>query len=137
MCGPGARSTGDVSVAAALRPDDRAGLRGIGRESRTIALGVQHSACWHYGDGTLQSLDREQLIYDAVAAIRDFHPDIVFSFGPDGGYGHPDHIVMCQVAEEAVRRAGDPTQFPEQVAAGLAPHQPWRYFDGATAMPAR
>lgn len=94
----------------------------------SVRLGVQHSVCWAYGDGTLQSLDREQLIRDAVAAIRDFRPDIVFSFGPDGGYGHPDHIVMCQVAAEAVRRAGDPTQFPEQLAAGLAPHQPWHYY---------
>jgi LmbE family N-acetylglucosaminyl deacetylase len=91
-------------------------------------LGVQHSVCWDYGDGTLQSLDREQLIRDAVAAIRSFRPDIVFSFGADGGYGHPDHIVMYQVAAEAVRRAGDPTQFPEQLATGLAPHQPWRYY---------
>ena len=91
-------------------------------------LGVQQTVCWDYGDGTLQTLDRELLIRDAVAAIRDFRPDIVLSFGPDGGYGHPDHIVMCEVAAEAVRRAGDPTQFPEQVAAGLAPHQPWRYY---------
>jgi LmbE family N-acetylglucosaminyl deacetylase len=91
-------------------------------------LGVRHSLCWDYADGMLQSLERELLIRDAVAAIRDFRPDIVFSFGPDGGYGHPDHIVMCQVAAEAVRRAGDPAQFPEQVAAGLAPHQPWRYY---------
>jgi LmbE family N-acetylglucosaminyl deacetylase len=91
-------------------------------------LGVQHSVCWDYGDGTLQNVDREQLIYDAVATIRDFRPDIVLSFGPDGGYGHPDHIVMCLVAAEAVRRAGDPTQFPEQIAAGLALHQPWRYY---------
>jgi LmbE family N-acetylglucosaminyl deacetylase len=91
-------------------------------------LGVQHSVCWEYGDGMLQSMDRERLISDAVAAIRDFRPDIVLSFGPDGGYGHPDHIVMHQVAAEAVRRAGDPTQFPAQIVAGLTPHQPWRYY---------
>ncbi|HEX5690034.1 MAG TPA: PIG-L family deacetylase [Roseiflexaceae bacterium] len=94
-------------------------------------LGVQHALCWDYDDGTLQTLDSELLIRDAVAAIRDFRPDIVLSFGPDGGYGHPDHIVMCQVAAEAVRRAGDPTQFPEQLAAGLAPHQPWRYYQSS------
>lgn len=93
-------------------------------------LGVQHALCWDYGDGTLQGLDREPLIRDAVAAIRAFRPDIVFSFGPDGGYGHPDHIVMCEVAAEAVRRSGDPAQFPEQLAAGLAPHEPSRYYQG-------
>ncbi len=91
-------------------------------------LGVQHSICWDYGDGMLQSLDREPLIGDAVAAIRSFRPDIVLSFGPDGGYGHPDHVVMCWVAAEAMLRAGAPTQFPEQVAAGLAPHQPSHYY---------
>lgn len=42
----------------------------------SACLGVQHSICWDYGDGTLQNLDREQLIYDAVATIRDFCPDI-------------------------------------------------------------
>ena len=105
---------------------------GIVREQElhlsSARLGVQHSLCWDYGDGTLRSLDPEQLVRDAVAAIRGFRPDIVLSFGPDGGYGHPDHIVMCLVTSEAVRRAADPTQFPEQVAAGLAPHQPWRYY---------
>lgn len=87
-------------------------------------MGVQHSICWNYGDGVLQYVDREVLIRDAVAAIRDFRPDIVFSFGPDGGYGHPDHIVMSDVAAEAVRRAGDPTVFPDHIAAGLVPYQP-------------
>lgn len=94
----------------------------------SACLGVQHSVCWDYGDGTLQNLDREQLVGDAVAAIRSFRPDIVLSFGPDGGYGHPDHVVMCLVAAEAMRRAGDPTQFPEQITAGLVPHQPSRYY---------
>src|SRR5689334_11723682 len=41
-------------------------------------LGVQHAICWDYGDGTLQALDPELLIRDAVATIRDFRPDIVF-----------------------------------------------------------
>jgi LmbE family N-acetylglucosaminyl deacetylase len=91
-------------------------------------LGVRHAICWDYGDGTLDQLDRQVLVRDIVRVIREFQPDIVLAFGPDGGYGHPDHIVTSFATTEAVRRAGDPDAFPDQIAAGLTPHQPGRYY---------
>lgn len=91
-------------------------------------LGVRHSICWGYGDGTLDQLDQNVLVRDVVRIIREFRPDIVLAFGPDGGYGHPDHIAMSLATTEAVRRADDPDAFPEQLAAGLTPHQPGRYY---------
>src|SRR5215211_7951968 len=33
-------------------------------------LGVEHSVCWDYGDGTLKDLDPEVLVRDVVAVIR-------------------------------------------------------------------
>jgi LmbE family N-acetylglucosaminyl deacetylase len=91
-------------------------------------LGIQHSVCWDYGDGTLRDLDPEALVRDVVAAMRSFRPDVVVSFGPDGGYGHPDHVAISAVTTEAFRQAGDGGQFPEQIASGLAPHQPARLY---------
>jgi LmbE family N-acetylglucosaminyl deacetylase len=55
-------------------------------------LGVQHALCLEYGDGTLQHVDGEELTGRVVEIIRRFRPDVVLTFGPDGGYGHPDHI---------------------------------------------
>ncbi|HUS13792.1 MAG TPA: PIG-L family deacetylase [Chloroflexia bacterium] len=91
-------------------------------------LGVQHSVCWDYGDGMLQELDPELLVGDVVRTIRSFRPDVVMAFGPDGGYGHPDHITMSLVTTDAVRRAADAAEFREQIAGGLHPHQPGRYY---------
>jgi LmbE family N-acetylglucosaminyl deacetylase len=33
----------------------------------------------------------------------------VLTFGPDGAYGHPDHVAISQLATTAVARAADPT----------------------------
>jgi LmbE family N-acetylglucosaminyl deacetylase len=57
-------------------------------------LGVQHVVCLDHGDGMLKEVDQEVLIGQVVEIIRSFCPDIVITFGPDGGYGHPDHIAI-------------------------------------------
>ena len=43
-----------------------------------------------------------------VQLIREFRPDVVVSFGPDGGYGHPDHIAISAAATAACQQAGTP-----------------------------
>ncbi len=91
-------------------------------------LGIQHSICLDYGDGTLQEQAPEILIGHITEIIRSFRPDVVLTFGPDGGYGHPDHVTISKVTTVACKRAGDATQFSEQLAAGLAPHQPAQLY---------
>lgn len=53
----------------------------------------------------------------AVEVVRAVRPQVVVTYDPDGGYGHPDHIMAHRVATAAAERAGDPG-YP---AAG----QPW------------
>jgi LmbE family N-acetylglucosaminyl deacetylase len=48
----------------------------------------------------------------------------VITFGPDGAYGHPDHIAIGAATTAACSLAGDPAAFPEQIDEGLAPHTP-------------
>jgi LmbE family N-acetylglucosaminyl deacetylase len=76
----------------------------------------------------LQEVEQEVLIGQVVELIRSFRPDIVITFGPDGGYGHPDHIAISTATTAACQRSGDSTQFPEHLAAGLAPHRPARLY---------
>ena len=91
-------------------------------------LGVAHVRCWDYLDGGLAEADFHGLVGQVVEVIREFRPDLVVSFGPDGGYRHPDHIAISAAATAACRQAGDPASYPGQLAAGLAPHQPDRLY---------
>ena len=91
-------------------------------------LGIEHARCLDYADGTLKDVDQEVLIKDIVELLRSFRPDIVITFGTDGGYGHPDHIAISAATTAACLRSGDSHQFPEQVAAGLAPHYPEQLY---------
>jgi LmbE family N-acetylglucosaminyl deacetylase len=91
-------------------------------------LGVQHVVCMDYVDGTLKAVDQEELIGHVTEIIRTFRPDVVITFGPDGGYGHPDHIAISTATTAACLRSGDSTQFPKQIATGLAPYRPARLY---------
>ncbi|HUS17148.1 MAG TPA: PIG-L family deacetylase [Chloroflexia bacterium] len=66
-----------------------------------------------------------------VALIRALRPQVVLTFGPYGGYGHPDHIRIHEVTLAAFRQAADATCYPEQVAAGLAPWRPRKLYYSA------
>jgi LmbE family N-acetylglucosaminyl deacetylase len=91
-------------------------------------LGVQHVRCLDYGDGMLQDIPQEQLVRHVTALIREFQPDIVFTFDDTGAYGHPDHIVISRVTTSACRQSGDPEAFADQIAFGLLPHSPARLY---------
>ena len=69
------------------------------------ALGVQHMVCWNYPDGSLTTANQDHLVADIVAVIQDFRPDVILTFGHDGGYGHPDHIAISYATERAVMLA--------------------------------
>ena len=70
-----------------------------------------------------------------VAHIRRERPDVVITHDETGGYGHPDHIAVHHHTKAAFAAAGDPDQYPEQLAAGLVPHQPKKFY--YTAIPRR
>lgn len=70
-------------------------------ENSCKVMGVQEAECWDYGDGTLQQTDQVELIVKIEQAIRTFKPDIVITFGPDGGYGHPDHVAVSEATTVA------------------------------------
>ena len=91
-------------------------------------LGVQHALCLDYVDGTLSSVDAEVLTGQVAKIIRSFRPDVVITFGPDGGYGHPDHMAISAATTSACQRSGQIDQFPAQLAAGLPAHQPSHLF---------
>jgi LmbE family N-acetylglucosaminyl deacetylase len=68
-------------------------------------------------DGELDQVDQYDIVERIVAEIRRVRPAVVVTFGPDGVYGHPDHIAISQLTTTAVICAaypgfGDPTGAP-------------------------
>jgi LmbE family N-acetylglucosaminyl deacetylase len=49
--------------------------------------------------------DPEEVVSRIVALFREFRPEVVVTFGPDGGYGHPDHIAIHNHTRVAWERA--------------------------------
>lgn len=47
----------------------------------------------------------EEVVSHITAQIRELRPRVVMSFGPDGIYGHPDHIRIGAITDEAVLAA--------------------------------
>ncbi|HYJ13683.1 MAG TPA: PIG-L family deacetylase [Thermomicrobiales bacterium] len=67
---------------------------------------------------SLVQADHDELMAHVVFQLRDLRPRIVVTFGPDGGYGHPDHIRIGAAVTEGVEIAAS-EQFPWL-------GQPWR-----------
>jgi LmbE family N-acetylglucosaminyl deacetylase len=77
-------------------------LRAAARE-----LGIREVTLLGYPDGALDTVD-PTIAQDAIAEqLRRVRPDTVITFGPDGAYGHPDHIAISQLTTAAVVRAAD------------------------------
>src|SRR5262245_55794352 len=111
-------SQGAGSAGGSLRPDS--GLRGDalararGEEARCAAdaLGAQPPILLGFPDGKLGDyIGDRSLLYrltDRIAGeLQRLHPDVVLTWGPDGGTGHPDHRLVSAIATQLLR-AGAP-----------------------------
>jgi len=71
----------------------------------------------------------DRVLYDTVRAIRLYRPLVIASvFIGEPSDGHGQHQVSGQIAQEAFNAAGDPSVFPDQIAAGLQPWQPLKVY---------
>src|SRR5687768_11354909 len=71
------------------------------------ALGLAGVTYLDYLDGDLACADPEPAVARIADALRRVRPDVVVTFGPDGVYGHPDHVAISQFTTAAIARAAD------------------------------
>ena len=89
------------------------GLEGVARireaELRGAAelLGLHEVGFLDYIDGAVDQALPEEIIGKIVSHIRRIKPHVVVTFGPDGAYGHPDHIALSQFTGGALVCAAD------------------------------
>jgi len=91
-------------------------------------LGVTRVRCLDHVDGTLADTGFSALVDEVTEIIREFRPDIVITFGPDGGYGHPDHVTISAVTAAACQRAAGPGHRPDRTAARSLRRPPRLYY---------
>ena len=81
------------------------------------ALGAQPPILLGFPDGGLASMQvLVQATAQVKAAIDRLQPDAIVTWGPDGGYGHPDHRLVSAIVTQIVQ-AGEAT--PALFYAGL------------------
>jgi LmbE family N-acetylglucosaminyl deacetylase len=71
-------------------------------------LGVREVTVLDYPDQRLDQAPPHRIVADIASHVRRLRPDVVITFGPDGAYGHPDHIAVSQFTTAAVVAAADP-----------------------------
>ena len=71
------------------------------------ALGLREVSFLNYVDGDLDRADPSEAIAKIAGHIRRVKPQVVITFGPDGVYGHPDHIAISQFTTSAIVLAAD------------------------------
>ena len=69
-------------------------------------MGLASTTCLTYPDGDLAGVADGLIVPDIVRWIRRIRPDVVITWGPDGGYGHPDHIAAGERTLRALEAAG-------------------------------
>ncbi|QIQ87264.1 PIG-L family deacetylase [Erythrobacter sp.] len=103
--GPGSSGLEPGEALAALREDEA--------RCSASALGLEQPQFWRLGDGTLAPLARmpdspaRTLAARVAEAVERYEPDVVMTWGPEGGYGHSDHRMVSAVVTQVLAGMGD------------------------------
>ncbi|MFD0023499.1 N-acetyl-1-D-myo-inositol-2-amino-2-deoxy-alpha-D-glucopyranoside deacetylase [Streptomyces sp. NPDC058382] len=94
-------------LAAAMKElgvTDHRFLGGPGRFRDSGMMGAEQN----HRPGAFWSADVDEAAGYLVEVIRSVRPQVLVTYDPDGGYGHPDHIQAHRVATRAAELAADP-----------------------------
>jgi LmbE family N-acetylglucosaminyl deacetylase len=84
-----------------------ASVREAELRAAATALGVREVALLDYRDSQLDQARPREAVTAIAEHIRRVRPDVVLTFGPDGAYGHPDHIAISQFTTAAILAAAN------------------------------
>jgi LmbE family N-acetylglucosaminyl deacetylase len=85
-------------------------------------LGARDVSLLDYRDQQLDRANPREAIASIVRHLRRIRPDVVVTFGPDGAYGHPDHIAISQFTTAATVAAADLAFAFDDAEAAEPPH---------------
>jgi LmbE family N-acetylglucosaminyl deacetylase len=125
-----------------LTPGQAATHRGAAKDDHELAalrreefaascriLKITHGLVLDYPDGDLYRQDLYRVVYDLAFEVRRFRPQVMLSFGPEGGVtGHTDHSMASVFAELAFHWAGRSNRYPDQLRNGITPHRTQKLY---------
>ena len=83
-------------------------------------------------DETFEKWGRDEITADYVRLIRMIRPDVVIALPPTGNAGGQHHMASSVITHDAVKRAGDPAKYADQIKDGLRPWQPMKFYELAS-----
>ncbi|MCK0129522.1 PIG-L family deacetylase [Erythrobacter sp. F6033] len=120
-----AREGGEVTVVYATSGDAGPGVSGMEPGNALAELRESEAQCaadalkldspifWKLGDGKLSDFARgDQTLGPSLArmvgeVIAETSPQVIMTWGPDGGYGHADHRMISAAVTQVVQTLGD------------------------------
>jgi LmbE family N-acetylglucosaminyl deacetylase len=101
----GAQGAANTSVP---RGPEIAKLRAEEARCSAQALGSQPPILLGFPDGALGNYSADpsllmRLTQRLQAELQRLRPDVLITWGPDGGYGHPDHRIVSSIVTQLVR----------------------------------
>jgi LmbE family N-acetylglucosaminyl deacetylase len=116
----GGQGTGFAAARGDTGPRNEELVKQRTEEARCAAqaLGAHSPILLSFPDGKLGDYVGDRaLVYRLTQRIADeiqrLHPDVIVTWGPDGGMGHPDHRIVSNIVTQ-LQRAGAPG-VPERV----------------------
>jgi len=113
---------GEVADSSLVQEQTLSSVRETELRCACQILGIRNLRFLDYVDGQLARVDPHEAEGKLVRVIRELRPQVMLTFGPDGIYGHPDHVAVSSWATAAFASAADPSRYPEHLAEGLMPH---------------
>ncbi len=116
---------GSLGISRQYEPHELARIRQGELRDAAAILGIE-SFILGWPDKCVNAVDPDRAVATLVREIRQFRPDSLLTFHPNGLSGHPDHIAMTGLALAAERAAADSSFRPELGTAWSTPNH-WHY----------
>ena len=116
---------GEIADPALATPETLAQVREAEMRCSAATLGVDHVTFLDYRDSGMAGAKEnerpdafinapaDEVTAQLVAIIRRVKPQVVITFEPFGGYGHPDHVAIHHHTHAAFTAAADPAYRPD------------------------
>jgi LmbE family N-acetylglucosaminyl deacetylase len=93
---------------AGRRRDELPDIRNQELAAAAEVLGLAGVELWDYPDGGVAQCDQSEIAGRIGEAVERVDPAVVVGWGPDGGYGHPDHIAIGACTDRVLAGTGRP-----------------------------
>ena len=93
---------GDIADPALAARETLPAVRDGELRAAARLLGLAGVQLLGYQDGTLAAVPFPEGAERIAHCLQTIRPDVVVSFGPEGVYGHPDHVAVHRWTKEAI-----------------------------------